>query len=960
MMYLDRIDSRLHDEPAPHADEPLQRQTAHLDELFELAPAAIVLTELDPPRIIRVNREFTQMFGYTPEEAVGRSLRDLIAPGELRAEFARNSNSVLAGDPVATEVLRQRKDGTRIHAHFAAARIQTEHGKTGAYLIYRDITERKRADALLAGENRLLEMIAKGTPLAATLDALCRLVEAIFSGCLASILLTDREGLQLCHGAAPSLPESYTARFDGTPIGPSTGPCGVAAYRRESFIVPDIETYALCAEYRKFAAAHGLRACWSAPIHSSDDRVLGTFAIFYREPRSPSAEEKNTIKQFSHLASIAIERTQAETALRRSEERYALAVNAAGEGHWDWNILTDEFYASPRMIEMYGFAPGTTFAGRADFIARFPFHPEDRPKWDAAAAAHFAGTTARFDLEIRMIPRGETRWIHLTGLCTRDVSGTPVRWTGSVSDVTERKCMEEALRLSEERYALAMEATGDGHWDWNIARDVFYVSPLLLEMSGLPPDTRTGSRAEFLEMFPFHPEDRAMWEAATAAHLEGRTARFDLEMRIVPRAGEVRWIQLTGLCSRNAAGAAVRWAGSVTDVTERKRAETALIESERQLRQAQRLEAMGTLAGGIAHDFNNILGAILGYGEMALRDAPQSTRLRRDVDSIISAGERGRALVDRILAFSRSGVGERVAVHVEEVVHEALRLLSPKLPDGIDIEARLNAGRAAMLGDATQVHQVLMNLAMNGIQAMSAGGLLRISLRLARFERPRTATIGTVAAADYVVLEVADSGTGIPAGIFDRIFDPFFTTKDVGVGTGLGLSLVHGIVTELGGSIDVASTPGTGSVFTVYFPRAGDAIDHHIGETPDVPRGHGERVMIVDDEEALVALATRTLDELGYAPVGFTSAAAALDAVRAEPDRFDAVITDERMPGMSGSVLIREVRAIRRSIPILLVSGYLGGLVVDRAYNSGATDVLQKPLSAVELATSLARALQPG
>jgi signal transduction histidine kinase len=461
-------------------------------------------------------------------------------------------------------------------------------------------------------------------------------------------------------------------------------------------------------------------------------------------------------------------------------------------------------------------------------------------------------------------------------------------------------------------------------------------------------------------MFPFHPDDRAMWEAATAAHLEGRTARFDLEMRIVPRAGEVRWIQLTGLCSRNAAGAAVRWAGSVTDVTERKRAETALIESERQLRQAQRLEAMGTLAGGIAHDFNNILGAILGYGEMALRDAPQSTRLRRDVDSIISAGERGRALVDRILAFSRSGVGERVAVHVEEVVHEALRLLSPKLPEGIDIEARLNAGRAAMLGDATQVHQVLMNLAMNGIQAMSAGGLLRISLRLARFERPRTATIGTVAAADYVVLEVADSGTGIPAGIFDRIFDPFFTTKDVGVGTGLGLSLVHGIVTELGGSIDVASTPGTGSVFTVYFPRAGDAIDHHIGETPDVPRGHGERVMIVDDEEALVALATRTLDELGYAPVGFTSAAAALDAVRAEPDRFDAVITDERMPGMSGSVLIREVRAIRRSIPILLVSGYLGGLVVDRAYNSGATDVLQKPLSAVELATSLARALQPG
>ena len=227
-------------------------------------------------------------------------------------------------------------------------------------------------------------------------------------------------------------------------------------------------------------------------------------------------------------------------------------------------------------------------------------------------------------------------------------------------------------------------------------------------------------------------------------------------------------------------------------------------------RLAQRLEAMGTLAGGIAHDFNNILGAILGFSEMAWREAPKGSRLQRDLESIATAGERGRALVDRILAFSRSGVGERVAVHVEKVVREALDLLSAKLPPSVTLSAELRAGRAAMLGDPTQVHQVLMNLGTNAVQAMPSGGILRVSLDAVRCEAARAATIGKVAAGDYVVLRVADSGTGIAPEILDRIFEPFFTTKELGTGTGLGLSLVHGIVTELGGAIDRREYSGQG------------------------------------------------------------------------------------------------------------------------------------------------------
>jgi CheY-like chemotaxis protein len=296
---------------------------------------------------------------------------------------------------------------------------------------------------------------------------------------------------------------------------------------------------------------------------------------------------------------------------------------------------------------------------------------------------------------------------------------------------------------------------------------------------------------------------------------------------------------------------------------------------------------------------------------------------------------------------------------VEKVVRESIDLLTASLPPGITVKAELRAGRAAMQGDPTQVHQVFMNLATNGVQAMAPGGTLRVSLNELNLDTPRIVTTGAVAAGDYIVLKIADSGSGIPANILERIFDPFFTTKEVGVGTGLGLSLVHGIVTEVGGAIDVATTPGKGSVFTVYLRRAGDADEGQDDEKPDLPRGDGQRVLVVDDEEPLVRLATETLEDLGYAAVGFTSSTAALKAFRADPGRFDAVITDERMPRLSGSSLIREMRGIRRKIPILLVSGYLGGSVANRAYNAGADEVLKKPMLARELATILARVLHP-
>ena len=375
------------------------------------------------------------------------------------------------------------------------------------------------------------------------------------------------------------------------------------------------------------------------------------------------------------------------------------------------------------------------------------------------------------------------------------------------------------------------------------------------------------------------------------------------------------------------------------------------------LRQSHKMEAIGTLAGGIAHDFNNILGAIVGYGELAQQQAPEGSPLRRYLDRILQAGGRARALVDRILGFSRTGISERVPVRVQAVVGETLQLLRASMPPRVRLEEDLHAAESTVMGDETRLHQVTMNLCTNAAQAMPEGGVLHVVLERVQLSTGRAFKRGQLAAGAYVRLTVSDTGTGIPPQLVDRIFDPFFTTKAVGEGTGLGLSLVHGIVADLGGAIEVASRVGEGTTFQIWLPASSETVRPALTQPVELPRGHGETIMIVDDEPALVSLTEETLAELGYEPVGFGSSVAALRAFRADPRRFDAVLTDEVMPELPGTELAREISTIRSGTLILLISGHGGPYLAERASAAGVSEVLRKPLQRRALAESLARLL---
>ncbi len=409
---------------------------------------------------------------------------------------------------------------------------------------------------------------------------------------------------------------------------------------------------------------------------------------------------------------------------------------------------------------------------------------------------------------------------------------------------------------------------------------------------------------------------------------------------------------LTGRWYRNC-DMALKWTDGrlvrlqvATDITNRKKMEKERVHMEYELRQSQKLKTIGTLAGGIVHDLNNILSPIIGFTEMAIDDAKGNPLIKRSLEEILIAGKRAKALVQQILAFSRQHVNERKPIRVQSVVGETLQLLRSSLPATIRFQEKIDPDCGPIMGDSTQIHQVMMNLGTNAYHAMEAnGGILTVAVQEVDIVAEDDMQKFKVPKGRYLRLAVSDTGAGMSPAVVARIFDPYFTTKEEGRGTGIGLSVVHGIVKGSNGSIYVSSEVGRGTTVAIIFPLVSK---RHLFVTKeregmDTPQGKGS-ILVVDDEEQIVRMVKNMLERVQYSVSGSTSSLEALELFRKQPDRFDLVITDLIMPNMTGEVLAKEILRIRPQLPIILITGFGDKISAIKTGESGITKILLKPI----------------
>ena len=479
---------------------------------------------------------------------------------------------------------------------------------------------------------------------------------------------------------------------------------------------------------------------------------------------------------------------------------------------------------------------------------------------------------------------------------------------------------------------------------------VQYANPAVETITGREPVEMIGRNIGTLDSEELNRDFyQVIWNAL--ARGEARTGHFIQK----GKDGTLHEIESTIWSITDTVGSIGNYAALIRDVTHE-------VQLERQLRQAQRMEAIATLAGGIAHDFNNNLASIITCAEMARDDIPEDSPTRELLDVVLKSGYRGKNLVKQILTFSCQGEQERKPVQVEMIVHECLRILRASFPSSIEIHCSMAEHLGMVMADPTQIHQIVMNLCTNAGHAMrDKGGKLEISLSKADLEPGGIAGPTELSPGSYLKLAVRDTGHGMDRQTMERIFDPFFTTKSHTEGTGLGLSVIHGIVRNHGGAIAVASEPGNGATFTVYLPRI-ESVEDRPQDVLPLPADRGrERILFVDDEKDVAFSGGKMLERLGYQVEVKVDSREALELFRAGPDRFDLVITDQAMPGLSGMELSRELTGIRPDIPVILCTGFghdqNGTLSPEKREAAGIRELALKPLDRTELTTIIRRVL---
>lgn len=607
-----------------------------------------------------------------------------------------------------------------------------------------------------------------------------------------------------------------------------------------------------------------------------------------------------------------------------------------------WNLGAERIFGY-QSAEIIG-KPNTLF-----------FLPEDISSGRHEELLHKAAEQGRYEEEGFRIRKDGSIFTAVDLLTSLyDPQGRLIGYSKVTRDITERKQAEETLLKSEVRFRKLMEKLPLPLCHVDKAGAIIFRNERFIRIFGYTEDDVPTVSDWWQKAYP-DPKYRhwvtTTWDDAVQRAAGQKKDIDPIEYRVTSKNGQERVMEISGITLED------ELLATFTDLTERKHDEAEKAKLKSQLQQAQKMEAIGTLAGGIAHDFNNILAVMLGYTEMVREDMPEDSKFASDLEKVLESGYRAKELVKQILAFSRQAQVERLPIQLQPVVNEVLKMLRSSIPSSIPIHADIDSECGVVLADPTQVHQIMVNLCTNASHAMEdTGGILQIQLKSIHIDNETELGPLTLEPGQYAELIISDTGCGIGPDIIDKIFDPYFTTKGQGKGTGMGLAIIHGIITSYNGGITVESTLGKGTTFHVYFPVVAQEEMATVKEVETIPLGC-DRVLFVDDEELLAEMGKDMLERLGYQVTTRRSSLEALATFQNNPDGFDVIITDQTMPGMTGSDLSQRLLQIRPDIPIILCTGYSNLIDEDSSKALGIKEFALKPLTKQVIAKLIRKVL---
>jgi len=623
--------------------------------------------------------------------------------------------------------------------------------------------------------------------------------------------------------------------------------------------------------------------------------------------------------------------------IQKTEGRLNLAMSIANDGMWDWNLLDNSLYFDPRCYTMAGYEPDEFPAEFEEFTKRV--HPDDNEPVLSVIDAHMKGEADTIDIEFQFMKKnGDWMWIRSKGgIVSRDKNGKAIQIVGTQTDISKHKLQENELKKSEERYRNLYKNAPIGLYRADINNNIISANSTFLQMSG--HDSEDDLLKSSITDYYINTENRSNF--IEQLQTEGRVV--DYELLLQNKNGEKFWGLLSAVISKGKNDNSFYYDGFISDITETKRLQSQLI-------QAQKMESIGTLAGGIAHDFNNILGAILGYAQLAQNITPDNPKVQNYIVQLCIAGERAKGLVRQILDFSRQTKSKKFPIDIGIAIKEALKLLRASIPSTIEIRHNIKSGLGTVKADQTKIHQIVINLCTNAAHAMEKdGGQLEVDLIPVKITDNDASDYFDLRAGNYLKLIVKDTGHGIDTKTITRIFEPYFTTKEVGKGTGMGLATVHGIVKEHNGDIKVFSNGTEGTTFEILFPIIEEKVFDTVETQISIPTGN-EKILFIDDEKLLTDIGQEFLEDLGYIVEAQTKPCDALEAFRSQPDKYNLVITDMTMPKMTGEKLAEEIKKIRHEIPIILCTGFSKQNISESPSESNFIKILKKPLKLNNLA----------